>query len=212
MYVPQQFAEPRREVLVELIRNFPLATVVTLSTDGLTADHIPLYYRESSGEHGALWGHVARANPLCNNLLGSAALAIFQGPDAYISPSWYASKEETGRVVPTWNYAVVHAYGRLTLIEDRQWLREQVELLTDTQEKRIASSWKVADAPVDYIERMLGAIVGIELVVERLVGKWKVSQNQPPQNQAGVVRGLNATGKCVDAAVAKLVSREREST
>lgn len=209
MYVPQQFAEPRQEVMVELMRNFPLATFVTLTTDGLNADHIPLFYKEDSPyEHGALWGHVARANPLCNKLVGDTALAIFQGPDAYVSPSWYASKEETGRVVPTWNYVVVHVHGRLTLIDDRQWLRRQVELLTDAQEEGIASSWKVADAPADYIERMLGAIVGVELVVERLVGKWKVSQNQSPQNQAGVVHGLNATGKATDAAMAKLVRRE----
>jgi transcriptional regulator len=205
MYVPQQFAEPRKEVLWGLMREHPLATLVTLTTDGINADHIPLHFAESIGIHGALWGHVARANPLCERLTSDTVLAVFQGPDAYISPSWYATKAETGKVVPTWNYVVVHAHGRLRLIDDPQWLRQQVELLTRAQESHFSPSWSVADAPEDFIERLLGAIVGIEIVIDRLVGKWKVSQNQSLQNREGVVSGLNKTGKPENAAMAKLV-------
>ncbi|HSQ03525.1 MAG TPA: FMN-binding negative transcriptional regulator [Burkholderiales bacterium] len=191
MYIPKHFAEPKVEVLHQLIRARPLCTLVTLSSSGLNANHIPLHLSEEPGPFGTLRGHVARANPIWQDIVRDVdALAIFHGPDAYITPSWYATKRETGKVVPTWNYAVAHAYGSLCIIDDPSWLRAQLDALTSHNEARFAEPWHVADAPHDYVETLMKAIVGIEIVISRLSGKWKTSQNQPPHNQAGVVRGL----------------------
>jgi transcriptional regulator len=194
MYVPKQFDEPRVDVMHELIRARPLATLVTLTSSGLNANHIPLHLSESPTPFGTLRGHVARANPLLDDLLKDIeVLAVFHGPDTYITPSWYATKKETGKVVPTWNYVVVHAYGFLHVVDDASWLRAQLEALTAHNEASFPEQWAVSDAPHDFIEKLLCAIVGIEIVITRLSGKWKVSQNQPSQNQAGVIEGLNAS-------------------
>lgn len=196
MYSPEQFAEPRTAVMQDLIRQYPLATLVTLSGDGLNANHIPLHLCSDDGSaYGCLRGHVARANPLWH--AGEASeelLAIFQAPNAYISPSWYASKRETGRVVPTWNYAAVHAYGRLRAVDDPVWIREQIVAMTAAQESAFPEPWAVADAPADFTERLLAQIVGIEIRITRLLGKWKVSQNQPAANRSSVIAGLRDTG------------------
>jgi len=195
MYTPNQFSETRLEVLHSLIRSKPLATLVTLDADGLVANHIPLYLRLDGSPRGTLVGHVARANPLWRDTdTATQVLAIFQGPDAYISPSWYATKQEHGKVVPTWNYAVVQARGTLTVMDDPVWIRAQLLDLTHQQEAAFAKPWAVDDAPRDYTDKMLAALVGIEIPISQLTGKWKVSQNQPPVNQAGVVQGLGATG------------------
>jgi transcriptional regulator len=195
MYTPRQFEEPRVDAMHELIRARPLATLVTLSSSGLNANHIPLHLSESPAPFGTLRGHVARANPLWgDHAKDNESLAVFHGPDAYITPSWYATKKETGKVVPTWNYAVVHAYGFLRVVDDVAWLRAQLETLTAHHEASFPEPWAVSDAPREHIERMMAAIVGIEMVITRLVGKWKVSQNQPSQNQASVVAGLKASG------------------
>lgn len=194
MYCPKHFEELRLEVLHQLMRAHPLATLVTLSPDGLDANHIPLVLIENEGDFGTLRGHVARANPIGKTPQAGEVLAIFQGPQAYISPSWYPSKAETGKVVPTWNYAVVHAHGPLRVIEDAAWLRSQLEAMTHHMESQLRHPWQVGDAPADYIEKMMAAIVGIEIPITRLVGKWKVSQNQPEANRAGVVRGLGMQG------------------
>jgi transcriptional regulator len=144
---------------------------------------------------GTLQGHVARANPLWQDFDKNVeVLVIFQGPDAYISPSWYATKKETGKAVPTWNYAVAHAYGTLRIIDDASWLRAQIETLTTHNEAPLPHPWAVTDAPGDYIEKMIAAVVGIEIEITRLNGKWKVSQNQPAENQAGVVEALRNSG------------------
>ncbi|MDD5271732.1 MAG: FMN-binding negative transcriptional regulator [Methylovulum sp.] len=201
MYQPAHFVQPSVAVMHELMRQRPLATLVTLDSDGLNANHIPLHLADEPLPFGCLRGHVARANPLWADVSPEQeVLAIFHGPDAYISPSWYATKPETGKVVPTWNYAVVHAYGHLRAVDDAGWLRAQLEALTDHNEVHFAKPWAVADAPADFTERLMGAIVGIELQITRLVGKWKVSQNQPPCNQASVVAGLQANGQAEMAA------------
>lgn len=195
MYMPEQFDEQRVQVMHGLVRARPLATLVTMSPGGLNANHIPLHLSETPAPFGTLRGHVARANPLLGDLAGDIeTLAVFHGPASYISPSWYATKKQTGKVVPTWNYAVVHAYGFLRVVDDAAWLRAQLESLTAHNEAPFPEPWAVADAPREYIEKTMAAIVGIEMVVTRMSGKWKVSQNQPPENRAGVIAGLRAGG------------------
>jgi transcriptional regulator len=191
MYLPKHFAQTDIAALHALMDAHPLATLVTHGPEGIDANHIPLHLDAGAGPNGTLRGHVARANPLARAAaVDREILAIFQGPQSYISPSGYATKAEHGKVVPTWNYTAVHAWGRLRLIDDPQWLLAQVRTLTTTHEAALPHPWQVSDAPADYIEKMLGAIVGIEIVIDRLVGKWKVSQNQPPANQASLIAAL----------------------
>ncbi len=206
MYIPRQFEESRVDVMHGLIRANPLATLVAHSSGGLNANHIPLHLSESPAPYGTLQGHIARANPLFGEIAGGTeALAIFLGPDAYVSPSWYAAKKETGKVVPTWNYAVVHAYGVLRVVDDPAWLRAQLEALTNQHEASLPEPWSVSDAPAEHIEKIMDAIVGVEMVITRMLGKWKVSQNQPAQNQAGVIAGLKASGLPESQAMAALM-------
>jgi len=191
MYVPSHFEETRPEVLHDLIREHSLAALVTLGLEGLNANHIPLELDPGPAPFGTLRGHVARGNPVWRDFSRDVeALAVFQGPQAYISPAWYQTKRETGKVVPTYNYIVVHAYGPMRIIEDRAWLRGLVERLTNRHESGRPEPWKVTDAPAEFVEQMLGAIVGIEIPLTRLVGKWKVSQNRPSADRDGVVKGL----------------------
>lgn len=195
MYIPKHFAEPRVDVLHQLIRTRPLSTLVTLSSSGLNANHVPLHLSPEPSPFGTLRGHVARANPIWNDINDKIeVLAIFHGPDVYVTPSWYPTKAETGKVVPTWNYAVAHAYGTLRVVDDPTWLRGHLVELTAHNEASFSEPWQLDDAPPDFIEKLIGAVVGIEIVITRLVGKWKTSQNQPTQNQGGVVRGLRASG------------------
>jgi transcriptional regulator len=206
MYLPKHFEEARVEVLHELIRAHPLGALVTLGADGLEANHIPFEVDPDPAPFGTLRGHVARANPVWRELSrGADALVIFQGPATYVSPSWYPSKQEGGKVVPTWNYAVVHAYGTLRAVDDPAWLRAFVEKLTDRHEAGRAARWKVTDAPADYVDKMVTAIVGIELPIARVLGKWKVSQNRPARDREGVVAGLQQQGSDVSTAMAELV-------
>ncbi|MBC7804717.1 MAG: FMN-binding negative transcriptional regulator [Akkermansiaceae bacterium] len=191
MYIPKHFEETRMEVLHRLIQEYPLATLVAQSASGLTANHIPLHLAPDPAPFGSLRGHVARANPLyTDGIPDGGVLAIFQGPDAYITPSWYATKQEHGKVVPTWNYAVVHAHATIRFIDDPVWIQSHLEDLTTENEQSLAEPWAVSDAPEEYVGKLIRAIVGIELTITRIVGKWKVSQNQIPANQAGVVDGL----------------------
>lgn len=208
MYMPSQFEETRADVLHELIRAHPLSTLVTLAGGGLEANHIPLQLVPDAMPHGVLRGHVARANGMWKSLRpDTESLAIFQGSQTYISPSWYPTKQETGKVVPTWNYAVVHVYGTLRAIDDPDWLRAQLEALTAHNEAAFPRPWSVGDAPDDYVRTLIGAIVGIELSITRVVGKWKVSQNQPRANREGVAAGLrqSAHGRDAAAVMADLV-------
>jgi transcriptional regulator len=206
MHNPKHFEETRVEVMHDLIRAHPLAVLVTMSPQGLDANHIPLEIDPDAVPRGVLRGHIARANPLWREVSpGGEALAIFRGPDTYITPSWYPTKRETGKVVPTWNYAVVHAHGTLRFIEDRAWLRALVTRLTDRFESDRAEPWQVTDAPPDYIEQMLGAIVGIEMPITRLAGKWKASQNRVPRDQDAVVEALARETRESAVAMAEMV-------
>ena len=210
MYVPAHFEETRLEVLHDLVRNHPLATLVTLDRAGLNANHIPMELDPEPQSLGTLRGHVSRANPMWRDVSSNvSALAIFQGPEIYITPSWYQTKQESGKVVPTWNYAVVHAYGPIRIIEDHAWLRSLVERLTNRHEAQRPEPWEVADAPDDYIEGQLRGIVGIEIPIERLIGKWKVSQNRPEADRKGVSMGLHELSKSDAACMADLVDRAR---
>ncbi len=207
MYTPSHFSDSRPEILRDLIAQHPLATIVSDSSAGLVADHIPLLHEAGPDAHGRLIGHVAKANPLWRAPPEREHLVIFQGPSAYISPGWYATKAETGRVVPTWNYAVVHATATLTAFHDAQALLALLEKLTDRHEHPRSQPWKVSDAPSDYVERLLENIVGIELRITKLEGKWKVSQNQPVANRRGVAAGLAAEGSEDGVQMARLVER-----
>jgi transcriptional regulator len=211
MYVPSHFSETQPEAMHDLIHAYPLATLVTMGVNGLEANHIPLGLEVSASGLATLSGHMARANPAWNEA-GEihGALAIFQGPASYISPNWYPTKQEHGKVVPTWNYVAVHAHGTLKFHTDPAWIRAQLERLTHQMESAQPHPWAVSDAPPDFTAKLIEHVVGIELVVERLVGKWKVSQNQPAMNQAGVIQGLESTGGMADLAMARIVG-ERSS-
>ena len=210
MYVPRHFEETRIDVLHELIRAFPLGALVTLTAGGLDANHIPFEVSPDPPPLGTLRGHVARANPVWRDVSpGTEALVMFRGVDTYVSPSWYPTKAETGKVVPTWNYAVVHARGVPRFIDDRAWLRAFVEQLTDRHEARRSEPWKVTDAPADFIAQQVGAIIGLEIPIARLIGKWKVSQNRSTGDRAGVVEGLLREAPRGAVAMADLVRRSR---
>jgi transcriptional regulator len=211
MYIPKHFEETRIEVLHELMRMHSLAALVVLTSNGLDANHIPFEIDPDPAPFGTLRGHIARANPLwLDHSPDVNCLVIFQGPSVYISPSWYLTKAETGKVVPTWNYAVVHAYGALRIVQDRGWLRQLVERLTDRHEAERSDPWKVTDAPSDFIDGMLDSIVGIEIPITRLIGKWKVSQNRPARDRNGVVEGLGLENSDSARAMRELVHRQQK--
>ena len=213
MYVPAHFEETEIEVLHDLIVTHPLATLVTMSSNGINANHIPLHLVKEEGQYGTLQGHVARANSVWSDFVNDVeALIIFQGPSSYITPSWYPTKQEHGKVVPTWNYVTVHAYGTLRVIDDPVWVKSQLELLTAQQESSFNKPWSVSDAPVEFTDSMIGAIVGIEILITKLTGKWKVSQNQPAINQTGVVKGLESLGISDATEMATLVEKASQKT
>lgn len=208
MYVPAHFAEQRPEVLQQLIHEHPLGALVTLQPDGLDACHIPFEIAPASAEapHGILRAHIARNNPLWRHASATMdALVIFQGPQAYITPAWYAEKQASGKVVPTYNYATVHAYGPLRIVDDAAWLQALLERLTNRHEADRARPWRLGDAPPDYIEKLLGAIIGIEIPLRRVSGSWKVSQNRSGADRATIAAGLRASGAAGAAAMAELV-------
>lgn len=209
MYLPSHFREDRPEVLRQLIEAHPLAALVSTGASGLLANHLPLLLDPAEGPHGTLTGHLARANDQWQTFGSAEALAIFQGPQAYVSPAWYPTKHETGKAVPTWNYAVVHVWGAVEVFDDPARLRGFLTRLTDRHEESRPSPWAVADAPPEYIENLLRAIVGIEIRITRIVGKWKVSQNQPEWNREGVVAGLKFEQGEQGAAMAELISRNK---
>jgi transcriptional regulator len=202
VYLPKHFEQHDPAALQALMREHPLATLVTTGASGLTADHLPLEYDAASN---TLRGHVARANPLWQHAGGQPVLAVFCGLQAYITPSWYPSKAATHKVVPTWNYAVVHAHGTLRAVEAAPWLHALVSRLTGTHEAGRTAPWAVSDAPEDYVQQMLRAIVGIEIPVERLIGKWKITQNRAEPDRLGVADGLAAEPSPQARAMAPLV-------
>ena len=202
MYLPAHFAETRPEPLHELIRNQPLGLLTTLSDAGLQANPMPFFLdADPAGGPGILRAHVARANPLWRETRTDVeALVVFQGPQAYVSPGWYPSKREHGKAVPTWNYVMVQARGTLRAIDDAVWVREFVTRLTTRHEATQARPWAVTDAPPDFLDTMVRAIVGIEITLTALTGKWKVSQNRSIADRDGVAAGLRAAGE-TDAAL-----------
>lgn len=205
MYVPEHFRETRLEVLEAFIERYPLATLVATTSAGLTANHVPMRAQLAAGAGGLLRGHIARANSLWRELESRAAvLAVFTGADSYVSPAWYPSKREHGKVVPTWNYAAVHVSGHIRFIEEASWLRELVGSLTEVHERGRATPWRVSDAPADYIDAMLRAIVGFEIEISDVVGKFKGSQNRPAVDRAAVREALLEAGRSADE-VAELV-------
>ena len=208
MYIPKHFEETDITVLHALMRSRPLGTWVTQGDGELIVNHIPFLLDDSAGGNGILRGHVARANPVWRSFSTTVpSVVVFQGAQAYITPSWYASKREHGKVVPTWNYAVVHAHGMPRAIEDRDWLLAHVSAMVDTQESREAAPWKVADAPPAYVDTRLRGIVGIEIPIAKLTGKWKVSQNQSAVDRAGTAAGLMERADEQSREMAALVDR-----
>lgn len=195
MYQPVHFREDRIEVQHALIRAHPLGMLITAGPGGLIANPIPFVIDADASERGTLRCHLARANPQWREFASiDECLVVFQGPQDYVTPSWYATKRETGKVVPTWNYVTVHAWGRPQAIDDAAWLRKNVEDLTRMNEKALPAPWMVDDAPADYVASQLRAIVGVEIPIGRIEGKWKVSQNRPEADRAGVVTGLRERG------------------
>jgi transcriptional regulator len=208
MYIRPQFEETHTETLHELMRQHPLGTLITLESGGLNAEHVPFEIDEEPAPLGTLRAHLPRANPVWRNASAEVdALVIFQGPQAYITPSWYATKQESGRVVPTYNFIVVHAHGPLRVIDDASWLRAHLERLTDRFENGREHPWKVSDAPDDFIEKLLPVLIGIEIPISKLLGKWKASQNQPPINRVSVERGLRESGTEHATAMADEIAR-----
>ena len=190
-YNPPMFRETRPEVLQRALAAHPLAVLVTTGPHGLGASHLPLLFAPAQGLYGVLRGHMARANPQWQQYTpASEALAIFSGPEHYISPNWYASTQKSGQAVPTWNYVTVHVRGTLTFTTDPAWLLENVRALTHEHEKAMTKPWRVEDAPPEYIDKMLGAIVGLELAITALEGKWKVSQNRALEDRVSAIAGL----------------------
>ncbi len=211
MYLPPAYSETRPDVLHALIRAHGFATFVLADADGLEVNHLPCVLHDERGEPARLRAHVSRANPIVTRAgAATAAVAIFQGPEGYVSPSWYATKAETHRVVPTWNYAVVHAHGRVDLHPDAGWLAAHVRALTERHEARRPRPWTVDEAPADYLASQLRGIVGIELVIERLEGKWKLGQNRSAADRRGMLAGLEAQGDAASLALAEFVRRSLE--
>jgi transcriptional regulator len=189
MYLPKHFSVDDPALLAQLIAEYPLATIVGNLDGQLETNHVPLML---SDDRSKLYGHIAKINPLSKiaNSKTAEVTAIFHGPNAYVTPAWYPSKKEAGKVVPTWNYSVVHAQGKINLIEDPAWIRNHVSQMTDIHEPTYQSNWKLDDAPEEYVQMMLKAIVGIEITVESLVGKFKLSQNRPPEDYEAVVEHI----------------------
>nr|WP_315472621.1 FMN-binding negative transcriptional regulator [uncultured Undibacterium sp.] len=213
MYLPTYHEEKDLDVLHTLIQTHPLGTWVSMTDGGLDANHIPFILDKSRGELGVLRAHVARANPIWKMLSSEVpSIVTFQGPQSYITPNWYPSKQIAGKVVPTWNYTVVHAYGTATAIEDRDWILQMVSDLTDRNEASAAlnsvgaAPWKVADAPEAFIQRLLGAIVGIEIPITAIKGRWKLSQDEAMEDRVGTAKGLSEVGTTDSIALSDLVN------
>lgn len=196
MYIPQTFAESDPDVLFEMMASLKVATVVTNGPDGMIASHVPVEVDRHTGDQGAIRCHFAKPNPQQALIAeGLETLFIFQGPQAYVTPSWYPSKAETEKVVPTLNFAVVHAYGKGTVIDDPVAMRRHLGTLTDRFEEGLPNPWAVSDAPDDFIERMMKGITVVEVLLTRLEGKWKMSQNRPIGDRRGVADGLRSQGR-----------------
>ncbi|PTB22621.1 transcriptional regulator [Trinickia symbiotica] len=212
MYIPADFNEPRTDILHERMVQNPFGTLITHGKSGLDANHIPFELAADEGELGVLRAHVARANPVWQDVAnGDEVLVIFQAGDAYISPNWYPSKHELHKQVPTWNYMVVHAYGRITVRDDEKFVRGVVARLTRKHEASQPEPWKMADAPADYIDTLLKAIVGLQVDITRLVGKSKLGQNKEVRDIRGAGEALRASGnaRIGDAMLAEAAKKSK---
>jgi transcriptional regulator len=207
MYIPPAFQENDIATLHAAIRAARLSTFITATAEGLIGSPLPMILDETEGPHGTLYGHVARANPQWKLAPVGDAMAVFMGPDAYVTPSWYATKRETGKVVPTWNYIAVHVYGPVEFFEDASRLRDVVTRLTNLHESPRAAPWAVTDAPEEFIKSQLRGIVGLRMPISRIDGKRKMSQNRSAEDRAGVVDGLAASADATDRAVADLIPK-----
>lgn len=206
-YLPPHFREDDPDRITRLVDAHPLATLVAVTPDGLQAHHLPLLLDRRAGEHGTLIGHVARNNMLWRDAADTEVLAVFQAADAYITPNWYPTKQETHEVVPTWNYAVVHAWGTLIVHDEKKWTRGAVGRLTQAMERANDPAWKMGDAPQEYLHGMLEHIVGIEVPIRRVVGKWKASQNRPDADRQGAIDGLRERNAPGDHAMTDIMAR-----
>lgn len=208
MHVPEHFKEDDKDKLHQYIRDYGFGLLIVADDNGIEANHLPFYLIvEQDGSRGFLQCHVARNNPVWRRLQdGAQVLAVFKGPDAYISPSWYATKAETGQVVPTWNYLAVHVQGNARIIEDPTWLKQHLHQLIDQHEFGRNKPWSMDDAPADYTERLMRGIVGVEIMIESLTGKLKASQNQPERNRVGVKAGLEASQDAQNLAMSKFIN------
>ncbi len=207
MYQPPQFRQEDRERIHALMRENPFGLLITSGASGLLANGVPLAFDPSAGELGVLRGHLARANGQWRDCAGGTeALVVFRGVDHYVRPGWYETKRETGKVVPTWNYAMVQARGTATAVEDADWLRAQVSEVTGMMESAHPDAWAASDAPEDFMKAQLKGIVGIEIVLTDLVGKWKTSGNRPEADRRGVVEGLRGLGSDEAETMAALVA------
>ncbi len=207
MYVPPAFRDDDLASLHATMRAARLCSFVTATAQGLIATALPALIEETEGERGVLYGHVARANPQWRSPPLGEAMAIFMGPDAYVTPSWYAAKQATGKVVPTWNYVAVHAYGPVEFFDDADRLLDVVTRLTDLHEGPRAEPWAVTDAPADFIQMQLRGIVGLRMPIARLEGKRKMSQNRNGEDRARVAAGLASSERASDQAVATLIPK-----
>jgi transcriptional regulator len=201
MYVPDHFA-PDDAAVAELLTNQGAADLITVTPDGMVGTYMPFTYRPENGANGTLVGHMSRANSHWKLPVHGEALVIVHGPDAYVTPTWYAAKEETHQVVPTWNYMTAHIYGRLVIRDDTAWVEEQIRELTDRHEAHFEKQWTVDEALEQFIARQLRAVVGVELEITRIEGKFKLSQNRPKTDLPGIIEGLAGRG---DVAVAEAV-------
>ncbi len=209
MYIPKAFQEDRVDHLHKLMREIGAATVVSQGADGLIASHVPVELQSSPAPNGTVFCHFARPNPHARAIAeGGEVLLIFQGPQSYISPSWYPSKHQTGKAVPTWNYVAIHAYGRGRLFEETEELRRHLAALSDHFEAPYAMPWKLADAPDDYIAAMCKGIIGVEIELSRIEGKKKLSQNKKDADRLGTINGLKAQGDPASLTVAELMEAE----
>ena len=209
MYTPKYHALTNVAAMRAHIAEYPLGAWVCMAKSQLMANHIPFVLDVQHGAHGRLLGHVSRANPVWRQLAdGAPSVVMFMGPHAYITPSWYPGKHQHGKVVPTWNYVTVHAHGMARAIEDTEWILDVINRLTDAQESRRDTPWRVSDAPAAYIDQMLKAVVGIEIKIERLEGRLKVSQDEDKQDRLGAVEGLRRTSHAPAQILSGLVLRE----
>ena len=208
MHIPKQFQESRVDILQGFMRDYPLCTLITLSSAGVNANHIPMHVIDTPSPFGALTCHIDKSNRIVDDIhRNGEVLAIFNGPNTYITPSWMPTKKEKGRVVPTWNYAVVHARGNARVIEDKDWLYQQISAFTDHSETGVHSQWRMSDAPEEFTAKLMNGVLGLEIIITELSGKWKVSQNETLVNRNGITEGLRQGD---NAAMATLVAAAME--